>query len=255
MPTYRMIVEYDGRAFSGWQTQPDRPTIQQEIEAAASTALRMPVSVVGSGRTDAGVHARGQVAHFEVEHEIDLNRLRASLNGILPPSIAIRHLERAPDGFHARYDARLRRYHYYVATGFRALDRHFRWRIRPDTDFGRMNAAAHDLIGTRDFGAFCRTQSETENRVCRVDRAEWIREDDQGNWHFAISADRFLHGMVRAVVGTLLEIGQGKRCADDLSNVLRTRDRRAAGPAAPAFGLVLEYVGYEHPFNEAPSEQ
>lgn len=255
MPTYRMIVEYDGRAFSGWQTQPDRTTVQQEIEDAASTALRLPVRIIGSGRTDAGVHARGQVAHFDVERKFDPRRLRASLNGILPPSIAVRCLERAPDGFHARYDARLRRYHYYVTTGYRALDRHCRWRIRADTDFDLMNFAASELIGVHNFSAFCRTQSETENRVCRVDRAAWIREEDPGNWHFAIDADRFLHGMVRSIVGTLLEIGQGKRSADDLPTVLKTEDRRMAGPAAPAFGLVLEFVGYEHPFGEVQSEQ
>ncbi len=247
MPTYRMTIEYDGRDFSGWQIQPNRPTVQQTLEQAASTALRVPIAVVGSGRTDAGVHARGQVAHFNVDAEIAPDNLLASLNGILPHSIAVRSLDRVPDGFHARYDARLRRYHYYVATGFRALDRHVRCRIRSDTDFECMNLAARDLIGKHNFSTFCRTQSETENRICRVDTAHWIRETDDGDWRFEITADRFLHGMVRSIVGTLLEIGQGKRSSDDLPGIMHREDRRKAGPAVPAFGLVLEYVGYEDP--------
>lgn len=245
MHTYRMTVEYDGSAFNGWQIQPNQPTVQQCLEDAASTALRMPVSIVGSGRTDSGVHARGQVAHFEVDREIDTYELLASLNGILPRSVAVRRLDRAPDGFHARYDARRRRYHYYVSTGFRALDRHVRWRIRADTDFRRMNFAAQDLLGSHNFSTFCRTQSETENRVCRLDTARWLAESDDGDWRFEITADRFLHGMVRTIVGTLLEIGQDKRAVDGLPAILRRQDRREAGPAAPAFALVLEQVGYD----------
>lgn len=247
MPTYRMTVEYDGRDFSGWQIQPNQPTVQQALEEAASTVLRVPVSIVGSGRTDAGVHARGQVAHFEIDHDVDTHSILASLNGILPRSVAVRSLDRAPDEFHARYDARLRRYHYYVTSGFRALDRHTRWRIRADTDFERMNQAAANLVGEHNFSTFCRTQSETENRVCRVDTACWVMESGDGDWRFEITADRFLYGMVRAVVGTLLEIGQNKRPVDDLPRILEKKDRREAGPAAPAFGLILEHVGYETP--------
>ena len=245
MPTYRMTVEYDGREFCGWQVQPNQPTVQQALENAASTALRVPVGIVGSGRTDAGVHARGQVAHFEVDSDVDTHSLLASLNGILPRSVAVRSIERAPDGFHARYDARLRRYHYYVTSGFRALDRHVRWRIRAETDFDRMNRAAAVLLGEHNFSAFCRTQSETENRICRVDTAHWIRESPDGDWRFEITADRFLYGMVRALVGTLLEIGQGKRPVDDLPRIMKLEDRREAGPAAPPYGLVLEHVCYQ----------
>lgn len=245
MPTYRIIVEYDGSDFCGWQIQPHQPTIQQALEEAASTALRAPISIVGSGRTDAGVHARGQVAHFTANEPVDPHSLLASLNGILPRSIAVRSLDRVPDGFHARYDARLRCYHYFVSTGYRALDRHVRLHIRSDTDFSRMNDAAADLLGRHDFSTFCRTQSETANRICHVLEARWIRESDNGDWRFQIAADRFLHGMVRSIVGTLLEVGQGKRLVDDLPAILRKVDRRSAGPAAPALGLVLEYVGYE----------
>lgn len=253
MPTYRMTIEYDGSEFCGWQVQADEPTVQAALELAFATALRSQVDVVGSGRTDSGVHARGQVAHFESPEPVDTYRLLASLNGILPRSIAVRDLEEAPDGFHARYDARLRRYHYYVTTGFRSLDRHVRWRVRPEPDFDLMNRAAGDLLGEHDFDTFCRTQSETENRVCRVDRARWIPESSDGDWRFEIVADRFLYGMVRAIVGTLLQIGHGKRPVDDVLRLLAKKDRRAAGPAVPAFGLVLEEVRYEDPAGTAAS--
>lgn len=247
MPTYRLTIEYDGGEFNGWQVQPGQPTVQQTLEDAASTALREDIRIVGSGRTDSGVHARGQVAHFVIDEEIDPHSLRASLNGILPVSVAVRSIERAPDGFHARYDARLRRYHYYVTTGFRALDRHLRFRVRSETDFDLMNEAALFFHGEHDFDTFCRTQSETVNRVCRVQRAVWVRESDEGDWHFAISADRFLHGMVRAIVGTLLEVGRKTRAPDEIPRILERKDRQAAGPAAPAFGLVLEQVCYTGP--------
>lgn len=246
MVTYRMTIEYDGAPFCGWQVQPDEPTVQEAVEDALATALRTPVGVVGSGRTDSGVHARRQVAHFQVEEPVDGYTLLASLNGILPRSIAVRDLQRAPDAFHARYDARVRRYHYYVTTGFRALDRHVRWRVRPVPDFERMNEAASDLIGEHDFDTFCRTQSETENRVCTLYSAEWIAESDDGDWRFEITGNRFLHGMVRSIVGTLLEIGHDKRSADDIPRLIARMDRRNAGPAAPAFGLVLEEVLYEN---------
>lgn len=247
MPIYRLVVEYDGTAFCGWQVQPNLPTIQKALEDAAATALRHAVTMVGSGRTDTGVHARGQVAHFITESEVDAHALLASLNGILPREIAVRSLSRAHDGFHARYDARLRRYHYYVTTGFRALDRHVRWRIHPGTDFGLMNRAAEQLVGRHDFDAFCRTQSETKNRVCDVRLAQWIQESADGDWRFEITADRFLHGMVRSIVGTLIEIGLNKRRAEDIPEIMTAADRRRAGPAAPAHGLVLEHVCYSIP--------
>ncbi len=245
LPTFRLLIAYDGTDFHGWQTQPDRPTVQAALEAAAATALRTPVSIVGSGRTDAGVHARGQVAHFSTEAPVAPHRLRNALNGILPKSIGVLDLAPAPEGFHARYDARARRYHYYVSLGPRPLERRWRYVMHTPPDFDRMNGAARDLLGTHDFSAFCRTKSETENRVCTVAEARWVREAREGDYRFRIVADRFLHGMVRAVVGTLIEIGRGRRPGDDLPRILATGDRREAGPAAPAHGLVLEHVSYE----------
>lgn len=243
--TYRLLIEYDGTPFHGWQIQADRPTIQEEIEKALEVVLKTRPTVIGSGRTDTGVHARGQVAHFAIEQPLDAFRLCRSLNGLLPPAIAILSLDQADDDFHARYDARRRRYHYYVSTVPHALDRHQRWHVRPTPDFDRMNRAATALLGTHNCSALCRTRSETQNRICTVERAEWVPEARSGDWHFAIVADRFLHGMVRAAVGTLMQIGREKRPVDDVRRVLASEDRRQAGPAAPAHGLVLEHVTYK----------
>ena len=247
MPTTRLLIEYDGTDFVGWQTQPTGPTVQGAVEAALATALREPVAVVGSGRTDAGVHARGQVAHLTTEAPVDARRLFASLNGLLPPSVAVLAVEAAPDGFHARYDARQRHYRYLASTVPRALDRRTRAFLHPALDLDRMNQAAAALIGRHDFSSFCRTRSETVNRVCTVERARWSAGERPGDLTFAVSADRFLHGMVRAVVGTLVEVGRGRRAPGDLAGVLAARDRRAAGPAAPAHGLSLDRVDYPSP--------
>jgi tRNA pseudouridine38-40 synthase len=247
MPTYRMTVEYDGGPFRGWQIQPGQPTVQAALERVLQTVLREPVGIVGSGRTDTGVHARGQVAHFVTEQPIDAYRLQRSFAGLLPDAVAVLSVEEAAADFHARYSARERRYRYRVACGPRALDRHLRWSLRPPLtpdDFSRMNQAAAYLVGRHDFDSFCRTQSATVNRVCTVVHARWTPEERRGDWTFEIAADRFLHGMVRAIVGTLVAVGHGKRAPDDLPAILEQRDRRAAGEAAPPHGLSLEQVTY-----------
>ncbi len=247
LTTYRLLIEYDGTNLHGWQIQAGTLTVQGLIESALHVVLKSRANVVGSGRTDAGVHARGQVAHFCLTTEVDIRKLKASLNGLLVPSVRILDLSEASEGFHARYDAILRTYHYYVSTAPRALDGHVRQFIRPEPDFDAMNSGAEILIGEHDFDAFCRAKSETKNRLCRVDRAIWIPETRAGDWYFSISANRFLHGMVRTIVGTLLDIGHVKRNVEDLLPILESRDRRIAGRAAPARGLVLERVTYPDP--------
>lgn len=247
MPTTRLLIEYDGTDFLGWQTQPNGPTVQAAVEAALATALRGPVALVGSGRTDAGVHAWGQVAHFQYDVAPDTRRLLAALGGLLPDAIAVRAAEPAPDDFHARYDARRRQYVYRVSFTPTALDRRTRTHLRPAPDVGRMNEASHAILGRHDFSSFCRTQSETTNRVCTLVDARWEPDERPGHWRFVIAADRFLHGMVRAIVGTLVEVGRGRRDVCAMAAVLDARDRRSAGPAAPARGLILDRVDYSTP--------
>jgi len=241
---YRLLVEYDGTDFLGWQVQPQGPTVQGALEAALTVALRAPARVVGSGRTDAGVHARGQVAHVETDGTADPWRLRRALRGLLPEGVAVLDVQEAAPGFHARYDAVRRTYRYHVATAPRALDRRTRWVLHPPPDVAAMNRAAAALLGRHDFSAFCIIQSGTKNRVCTVEQAAWAPEARDGDWTFEIAADRFLHGMVRAIVGTLVQVGRGTRPEADVADVLASGDRRRAGPAAPPHGLVLERVDY-----------
>lgn len=247
MGRYRATVEYDGTGWHGWQSQPGAPTIQESLESALATALRTQVSIVGSGRTDAGVHAAGQVVHFDLDSEVDPDALQGQLNGLIPRSIAVRDVRATHSDFHARYDAVLRTYHYHVSEHPVAIGRSTCVFLRPAPDWELMNEAASTLVQRADFSAFCRTASATTNRVCNVSQATWERMPSDGQWRFVVSADRFLHGMVRAFVGTLLEIGSGKRDLADLQRVIESRDRRQAGPAAPARGLILAKVDYPDP--------
>ncbi len=252
--TLRLDLEYDGTDFAGWQVQPGERTVQGVVEDALAVVWRTRAVVAGSGRTDAGVHARGQVAHVVVPEDValgsdptSLDRLARSLGGLLPRDVAVTALSVVPNGFHARYDARRRTYHYHIATAPRALDRHTRLVVRHALDLAAMNAAAAHLVGRHHFGAFCRTQSETENRVCTVEAALWEPDSDDGrdgDWRFRVSADRFLHGMVRAFVGTLLLVGRGRLAVDAIPAIVASEDRRRAGPAAPPHGLVLWRVDY-----------
>lgn len=247
----RLTLEYDGSGFAGWQVQPAQRTVQGELEAAFARIVGQPVAVVGSGRTDAGVHARGQVAHADVPDWFGdgdgLARLVRGLGALTGPDMAVLDVVRAPDTFHARYDARRRVYHYHTALHPRALDRATRVLVRPAPDVEAMNAAAAHLLGAHHFGAFCRTQSETENRVCTLYAAVWEPEARGGDWRFRVEGNRFLHGMVRALVGTLWLVGRGRLSPADLPGILATEDRRAAGPAAPPHGLVLHAVHYGDP--------
>ncbi len=253
MPVYALLLEYDGSEYSGWQRQDTQPTIQAAVEEALQTFLRCdPIRITGSGRTDAGVHARGQVAHFECGPITEglWRRLVHGLNGLLPPSIAVLAAINAPEDFHARYDAKRRTYHYYISRKPLSIERNRRLVVSHRLDFERMNHACHQLIGTQHFGAFCRTSSATINRVCTVYYAQWQPETSDGYWRFVIEADRFLHGMVRSLVGTLLEIGRGQRSSRDLERILATKDRREAGPSAAAFALLLDHVTYATPLFE-----
>lgn len=242
MAVYRLVVEYDGGDFVGWQVQSQGRSVQGELARALGIFLRHPASPTGAGRTDAGTHALGQVAHFESEAAFDLERLRRGLNGLLPADIAVRRVEKATDDFHARFSARGKRYRYHIRTAKAALDRHRVWALYRTLDFGAMQEAAASLAGEHSFAAFCKQDPVPDRFTCHIKRAEWSRSND--DFFFDIEADRFLRHMVRILVGTLVEIGQGRLAPKDLALLLASGRRDQAGSTAPACGLCLMEVFY-----------
>lgn len=240
---FRLLTEYDGTAYSGWQIQNGQITIQGEIEKALARVFGMPVRIIGAGRTDTGVHAREQVAHFDYASPIDQHKLVFALNGILSRDIRVSAIESVSADFHARYSAKLREYRYYISRVQTVFLRDYTWYLSYNLDLKRMNKAATKIIGHNDFKGFCRSQSEVENHFCTIRKAQWLIDDNLSV--FVIQADRFLHGMVRALVGTFVDIGRSKWEIDKINEIFTSRDRSVAGQAAPAKGLILEKVYYK----------
>jgi len=248
MPQFKLILEYEGTAYHGWQVQPGLPTIQGLLQDALARIVGAPVPVTGAGRTDAGVHALGQVASFSAETRLDPLTLRRALNASLPRDIVVRCAEEAPPGFDARRSAQSKMYRYSILcrdhpSAF--LGRHSLY-VPHALEFAAMARAAEFVIGTHDFSAFqARTGAGTGAAVSPVRTvlgAAWRQEGDL--WHFEIMANAFLQHMVRILVGTLLEVGRGKRPPSHVAEVLVTKDRRRAGKTAPPHGLCLVEVHY-----------
>lgn len=243
MRNIKLIIEYDGTDFIGWQRQAKGRSVQATIEDAIAQVTNESVSIIGAGRTDAGVHARGQVANFSLNASLTANELLRALNGVLPDDIVIHSVEEAPENFSARYSAKERIYHYFISQKPTALDRKFCWQIFYTLDFNRMNEAAQLLLGNHDFQSFCTSSFELKSFECSVFEAEW-QQHLNGKAVFTIRANRFLHGMVRAIVGTLIDVGRGKIGVEEFAHIIQSKDRRQASMAAPAKGLVLENVVY-----------
>jgi len=265
MPTFKLTIEYDGTSYAGWQRQPDQPTVQAAIETVIQQVTQQHIPVIGAGRTDAGVHALGQVASFRTEKELEPKKLLRALNGLLPSDISIRSVEPAADDFHARYSARAKLYEYRILNQPErsALNRNRAWHLYGPLDLTAMRAAASLLVGRHDFSSFQGHPTDTDSPVCDLQRLE-IHQDTapspfplplggrgEGEGHFAhalirieAQADRFLKQMVRAIVGTLVEVGQGKRPPQAVKDILAAKDRRSAGLTAPAHGLYLVRVDY-----------
>jgi tRNA pseudouridine38-40 synthase len=243
----RLVVQYDGTAFQGWQLQPHGPTIQGELERALGVALREPVRVRGAGRTDAGVHAAGQVAAVRVARlPADLGRLRISLNALLPETIVVTDVESVAGAFDPRRDARRRRYAYRIwrAPAPSPFWRRYSWHLRGPLDLGAMEAAATAVIGEHDFGAFRASDAEPVRSTVRRVYASRFEVSDP-LLVYRIEANAFLKHMVRTLIGTFVEIGRGQRPAASMADLLAVGDRRQAGATAPAHGLVLERVLYD----------
>lgn len=240
---YFIYLEFDGTAYCGWQIQPGAPSVQESLERSLFTFLREPVSVTGAGRTDAGVHAQLMVAHFDLAEERDCQWMKAKLNGILPPDIAVHRIVPVRPDAHARFDARRRTYLYYVSLDKSAFNRSYSWHMTNEPDFGLMNQAAMKLLDTVDFTSFSKLHTDTKTNNCHVTEARWQRLDD-GRWVFRISADRFLRNMVRAIVGTLMQVGRHQITLDEFQQVIDSHDRCRAGDSAPALGLFLADIDY-----------
>ena len=253
-----VTLSYDGTRFHGWQVQPNGISVQEELQRALSLLLRRDISVTGAGRTDTGVHARMMVAHFDFSGEwgevrgetgemrgerIDCQQLAYKLNRILPQDIAVQRVEQVADDMHARFSAIARTYYYYVHTFKSPFLRHYSCELHYDLDFALMNQAAAFLLEYEDFGAFCKSHADVKTTLCNVMKAEWM-ETAPGQWRFEIKANRFLRNMVRAVVGTLIEVGRHRLTLDDFCRVIEGKRRTEAGESMPAHALFLEKIEY-----------
>ncbi len=240
---YFADIEFDGTAYSGWQIQPHSPSVQQTLEEALALFLRCKVDVTGAGRTDAGVHASQMIAHFDLETSQDPDWMMHKLNGILPQDIAVHRIWPVRPDAHARFDAVSRTYKYYVTLNKSAFHREYSWYLVNEPDFGLMNQAAEMLLSTVDFTSFSKLHTDTKTNDCRVTEALWTPLED-GRWVFTITADRFLRNMVRAIVGTLMEVGRHKLTLEEFKKIIESKDRCSAGDSAPAQGLFLHKIVY-----------
>ncbi len=241
-----LVLAYQGTDYSGWQRQPNAPTIQQAVEDALSRVCARPVTVVAAGRTDAGVHARGQVAHADVITRLEPGELTRAVNALLPADVLVRRAGWVSEKFHARYDARRKTYVYLIHTGRQRplFSRPFVWHCTRDLDLTAMDRAASALVGRRDFTSFAAAGGEVKSAVREVQAAEWHR-DEAGRLVFTITANGFLRTMVRSIVGTLVQVGAGRFTPAEISDIVASRDRSRAGPTAPPQGLWLMNVNYQ----------
>jgi tRNA pseudouridine38-40 synthase len=245
MRNIKLLIEYDGTNYQGWQVQLKGPTIQGILEEKLGLLTGESIRLVGSGRTDAGVHALGQVAHFKTQSQMDARSIQRALNSLLPSGIVIQKIEEVEEGFHARKHCKSKVYEYRILNqSLRSPFYHgYAWHIPQKLDFKEMGKAAQWLIGERDFSSFRSVGTPTRTAIRRVIRAEWKRGRG-GLVRFEIEANGFLKQMVRAIVGTLVEVGKGKMSAMDFQKVLESMERKKAGPTAPAHGLFLKEVKY-----------
>jgi tRNA pseudouridine38-40 synthase len=246
---FRATLEYDGTEFSGWQLQPDARTVQGELEAALAGVTGAPSRPTAASRTDAGVHARGQVVHFDSGTRLSPTELRRALNSKLPRDVSVLEVREAPADYHARHDAIGKRYVYRIlARGSPSpLRRRFVWHLRQRLDLGAMQAAAAGLLGSHDFAAFRGVPggAPAEDTERTLDRLEWLRDEDE--LVLVTEARSFLRHMVRNLVGTLVDVGAGRLAAASIPAILASRDRSRAGPTAPPHGLCLDRVFQRQP--------
>lgn len=244
MARYFVELAYKGTRFHGWQVQPNAVTVQELLDKALSTVLKEKISTTGSGRTDTGVHAVQQFAHFDIRPGTDPGKTLSGVNALLPCDIAVKRFIKVHDTAHARYDAVSRTYHYHVHFQKDPFREGLSWKIKKDFDLDIMNEAAGRLLKHTDFSSFCKSHAASKSFDCLLSEAGWQMNEEGAV--FRISANRFLRNMVRAVVGTLLLVGRKKISLKELDDILRSKDRSEAGESVPAEGLYLVRVEYPY---------
>lgn len=244
MSRYFIHFAYDGTAYHGWQLQPHDISVQEVLQKCVSVLLGAPTEVVGAGRTDAGVHARSMVAHFDTEKPVIGEQLAERLNRMLPADIAVYDIRQVADDAHARFSATSRTYHYFVHEKKLPFERQYSWhQWGHPLDFDLMNQAAATLFDYIDFTSFSKLHTDTKTNNCRIMQAHWVSLG-QGRWMFEIQADRFLRNMVRAIVGTLIEVGRHKLTIQGFRQIIEQKNRCSAGMSVPGSALFLVDVSY-----------
>lgn len=240
---YFIEFSYNGKNYFGYQIQPNQISVQEVLENALSTILRQEIKTTGAGRTDTGVHAKKIYAHFDVENDLNENFIQ-QLNSFLPRDISVKKIFKVKEDFHARFDATFRTYEYFISLEKNPFSQDFSWQLRkPLLDIEKMNEACKILFEYEDFTSFAKLHADNKTNFCKIYKAEW--EQNGSELKFTISADRFLRNMVRAIVGTMVEVGSGKIQPKDLHTIIKEKNRNSAGTSAPAQGLFLVDVGYD----------
>jgi tRNA pseudouridine38-40 synthase len=243
MQRYFVQVSYRGTAYNGWQFQPNAPSVQETIERCFSKVFgNTAIPIVGCGRTDAGVHAKSYFFHVDLPQVWDEQHLCFKLNRMLPPDISAIQAMKVSSEFHARFHATKRTYRYFLHQHKDPFQLDQSWYFQQQLDFSAMNTAAQRLLGTKDFGSFSKLHTVVKTNICTVFHAEWVQTEDQ--WYFEISANRFLRNMVRAIVGTLIEVGLGNLTIADIDAIIEAKDRGQAAVSVPAHGLFLWDIVY-----------
>ncbi len=241
---YFIELRYRGTNYCGWQRQNNEPTVQGAIEKALATLLKNPTPITGAGRTDTGVHASYYVAHFDTQTDIsDLDFLRYKLNIILPEDISISNIYIVADDAHARFDAKQREYTYFIERHKNPFTRNSSWQYYVDLDIEAMNQAAQRLLHHSDFTSFAKLNSNNKTNICTVTHAEWVTSP-RGEMIFTIRADRFLRNMVRAIVGTIVDVGRGKYSVEEFDAIIAAKDLARCSAGAPSQGLFLSGIEY-----------
>ncbi|WP_164109695.1 MULTISPECIES: tRNA pseudouridine(38-40) synthase TruA [Sphingobacterium] len=240
-------IAYDGSAYHGWQVQPNAISVQEKLNNALKTFLRTNIETIGAGRTDTGVHAKQLYVHFDSENPLFLaspEKAKQSLNALLPYDIAVKRIIPVHTDAHARFDATSRSYEYHMHIYKNPFLINKSWQLREVPNIYKMNEAAEKLLGTKDFSCFSKSNTQVHTNICTITEAKWIQRDD--HILFKVTADRFLRNMVRAIVGTLLKIGQEDTPISFLDEVLNSKNRSMAGTSVPAHGLYLTKVVYPY---------